>query len=174
VKLHDLCAAFEALSFPTDGDRAHPDRALVVAARASVEDAVVDDEFLADCFSTELRLIENNCLRRELTPFFTIPALGVRMAFGYWPPGGTPGPHEHTAWTIIAVCRNELEVLTYHRDESYRRGELVPKNRFSASAGRVGYIFDPCIHEPRNTSRDWSLSLHVSSPRDGEPPADRT
>jgi hypothetical protein len=47
----------------------------------------------------------------------------------------------------------------------------VPKNCFSASAGATGYIYEPCIHEPRNTSNDWSLSFHVSSPR--EPSSDR-
>jgi hypothetical protein len=97
-----------------------------------------------------------------------MPDLGIRFAFGYWAPGHTAGAHEHTAWTITAVCRNELDVLTYHRDESYRTRELVPKNRFHAPAGRVGTICEPCIHEPRNLSADWSLSFHMTSPRDGE------
>jgi hypothetical protein len=79
-------------------------------------------------------------------------------AFGYWLLGGTPGPRKHTAWTITAVCRNELEVIT--RQESYRRRKLVQKNRFEAPAGRVGYIHEPSIHQPRNISSEWSLSLH--------------
>ncbi len=169
MKLDDLCQVFEAHRFPGLGAQAHPERDAVLAARSGVTAAVADDQFLADCMSCELRRLHDNSPRRGLVPFFTIPGLGVRFAFGYWPPGGTPGPHEHTAWTITAVCRNELEVLTYNREESYRRRELVPKNRFEAQAGRVGYIYEPCIHEPRNTSDDWSLSLHVSSPRDGEP-----
>jgi hypothetical protein len=130
-----------------------------------------DDELLADCISWELELLEDDRPRRGLAPFFIVPGLGVRLAFGYWSPGGTTGPHEHTAWTITAVCRNELEVLTYDRQESYRRQELVPKNRFQAPAGRVGFIYEPCIHEPRNLSNDWTLSFHASSPRDGERPA---
>jgi len=96
----------------------------------------------------------------------------VRFAFAYWPPGWSIAPHEHTAWTITAVCRNELEVLTFDRDASYRRQELVTKNRFQAAAGRVGFIYDPSIHQPRNCSADWSVSFHVSSPRDGEPVGD--
>jgi hypothetical protein len=168
MKLDQLCQTFEDLQLPAFGSQAHPERDAILRARAAVGIAVVDDEFLADCLSWELRLLEDNRPRRGLVPFFTLPGSGVRFAFGYWPPGATPGPHEHTAWTITAVCRNELEVLTYDRAESYQRRELVPKNHFSAPAGRVGFIYEPCIHEPKNTSRDWSLSLHISSPRDGE------
>src|SRR5262245_64530044 len=172
MKLHDLCEVFEARHFPTLGTQAHPERDAVRDARSAVADAVVDDEFLADCLSWELRLVKENRLRRGLAPFFTIPELGVRFAFGYWPPGSSAGPHEHTAWTITAVCRNELEVVVYNREESYQRRELVPKNCFHAPSGRVGFIYEPCIHDPRNTSPDWSLTLHITSPRDGEPPPD--
>ncbi|AUX38915.1 uncharacterized protein SOCE26_002960 [Sorangium cellulosum] len=173
MKLDDLCATFQSLAFPRLGERAHPERQAVLDARAQVFTAVADDEFLADCIDRELRLIEEGRLRRGLSPFFTLPELGIHFTFGYWSPGMTPGPHEHTAWTITAVCRNWLEVLTYNREESYRRRGLVPKNRFEAPAGKVGYIYDPCIHEPRNTSDEWSLSLHIVSPRDGERPADQ-
>jgi hypothetical protein len=168
MRFDHLLDGFEALQFPKKGERTHPDRQLVTAARASVEAAVIDDEFLADCLAFELTLIESNRPRRGLVPFFTMPDLGVRFAFGYWAPGNSAPAHEHTAWTITAVCRNELEVLTYNRDESYRTRELVPKNRFHAPAGKAGYIFEHCIHAPMNVSRDWSLSFHVTSPRDGE------
>jgi len=171
MRLDDLCEVFHGLRFPGTREDSHPDRALVNAARSAVAAAVIDDTFLADCMSAELRLLEHSRLRRGLVPFCIIPGPGIRVAFGYWPPGVTAGPHEHTAWTITAVCRNELEVLTYNREESYRRGELVAKNRFQAAAGKTGYIFEPCIHEPRNRSHDWSLSLHVSSPRDGDCPS---
>src|SRR5262249_52087689 len=154
------------------GEQTHPDRALILAARSGVEAAVVDDEFLADCIALELKLIESNRPRRGLVPFLTMPDLGIRLAFGYWAPGNSAGAHEHTAWTITAVCRNELEVLTYNREESYRKRGLVPKNRFHATAGRVGFIFEPSIHAPRNISGEWSLSFHVTSPRDGEPAGD--
>jgi hypothetical protein len=172
LRLDDLIGRFQALRFPARRERTHPDRALIVAARSAVEAAVIDDEFLADCIALELKRIEENRFCRGLVPFFTMPDLGIRLAFGYWAPGNAAGAHEHTAWTITAVCRNELEVLTYDRDESYRRQELVPKNRFHATAGRVGFIFEPCIHNPRNVSGDWSLSFHVTSPRDGERPDD--
>lgn len=170
MKLDDVCEVFEAPRFPDLGAPEHPERDSVLAARSNITAAVVDDEFLADCISRELSRLEDNRLRRGLVPFFIVPGKGIHFAFGYWPPGGTPGPHEHTAWTITAVCRNQLDVLTYDREESYRRRELVPKNRFPAAAGRVGFIYEPCIHEPRNTTGEWSLSLHVISPRDGERP----
>lgn len=169
MKLDDVVAELETIEFPGVDEVAHPERETVVAARSTIQAAVVDDRFLADCIAKELALITQTDFRRGLVPFFTIPGLGIRFAFGYWPPGGTPGPHEHTAWTITAVCRNELEVHTYDRAESYRRGELVAKNHFPAEAGRVGYIYEPSIHAPMNTSANWSLSLHVTSPRDGEP-----
>jgi len=168
MKLQDICEVFATLPFPALGDRAHPEKSSVQAAVARVAEAVVNDEFLADCIAWELRLLESDRPRRGLVPFFTLPSRGLRFAFGYWPPGGTPGPHEHTAWTITAVCRNELEVLTYDRVESYRRRQLVPKNQFHATSGKTGYIYDPCIHEPKNVTGDWSLSLHIISPRDGE------
>jgi hypothetical protein len=150
----------------------HPERHQVLCARTQVEEAVIDDEFLADCIDHELALIAKHVLRQGLVPFFTMPELGVQFAFGYWAPGATPGPHEHTAWTISAVCRNRLEVLTYDRTESYQQRRLVPKNHFQAPAGKVGYIAEPCIHEPKNTSPDWSLSLHLTSPLDGQWPGD--
>jgi hypothetical protein len=168
MKLHDLCEIFESLPFPILGEKAHPEKATVKTAVTRIAEAVVNDEFLADCIAWELRLLESDRLRNGLVPFFTLPGRGLRFAFGYWPPGATASPHEHTAWTITAVCRNELDVLTYDRGKSYRRRELVPKNNFHAISGKAGFIYDPCIHEPKNLTRDWSLSFHVMSPRDGE------
>lgn len=169
MRLEEVYAAFAALDFPMAGERAHPSRDTILHARATIGEALRSTEFLTDCISHELQLISSGALRHGLTPFWTMPALGARLAFGYWRPGEGPGPHEHTAWTITAVCRNRLDVATFDRDESYRRGELVPKNLFEAQAGQVGSICEPAIHAPRNNSDDWSFSLHISSPRDGEP-----
>jgi hypothetical protein len=134
----------------------------------SVSDAIADEEFLADCVAHELEVVEHSRRRPGLLPFFEMPDLGIRFSFGYWPPGAVPGAHEHTAWTITAVCRNELEIVTFDRPESYRRRTLVQKRRFRADVGQVGFIYEPAIHAPRNASRDWTLSFHVTSPRDGE------
>lgn len=173
MKLDDLCELFDRQAFPEAHVREHPDRDAVLAARSAITSAVSDDEFLVDCMAYELIRLQQPGLRPGLVPFFTVPGFGVRFALGYWPPGRNAGAHEHTAWTITAVCHNELTVQTYDRNESYRRGTLVPKNRFDARAGRVGFIYEPCIHDPRNPTDRWSLSLHVSSPRDGEKLADQ-
>ena len=172
MKLDDLCEVFDALPFPKSMEQEHPEREVVLAARSRVADAVIDDEFLVDCISRELQRLQKYPLRRGLAPFFTIDNLGIRFAFGYWPPGSTAGPHEHTAWNITAVCRNRLDVHIFDREASYRQNALIPKCRFEGSVGSTGFIYDPCIHDPRNTSTDWSLSLHVTSPRDGERPSD--
>jgi hypothetical protein len=168
VKLGDLCELFDPQAFPQAYEREHPDRDAVLAARSAVTAAVSDDEFLVDCMAYELTRLKQPGLRQGLVPFFILPGLGVRFALGYWPPGRSAGAHEHTAWTITGVCHNELTVQTYDRDQSYRDQTLVPKNRFDALAGQVGFIYEPCIHDPRNPTDRWSLSLHVSSPRDGE------
>jgi hypothetical protein len=168
VKLDDVCSSFRAEEFPSAGVVDHPERTSVMTARSAIAAAVNDDTFLVDCMRRELSLLERETDRDGLVPFLVMPGLGIRFAFGYWPPGGTPGPHEHTAWTITAVCRNMLEVVTFDREASYRDQRLVIKNRFHAPAGRSGFIYDPSIHQPINTTNDWALSLHVSSPRDGE------
>ena len=118
--------------------------------------------------SRELDLIDTKVSRRDFVPFFTFPDSGATLGFRYWPPGSSAGAHEHTAWTITAVCRNKLAVKTYDRERSYREQRLVPKNLFDAPAGRTGFIYEPCIHDPSNPTGRWSLSLHVTSPRDGE------
>jgi hypothetical protein len=168
MRLDDLCDAIAALSLPGADAREHPDRDSVIAARSAVADAVLDDEFLLDCMSRELELIERNVPRRESVPFFTTPNTGITFAFRYWAPGSNAGAHEHTAWTITAVCRNKLSVSTFDRESSYRNQALVSKKVFDAPAGRTGYIYEPCIHDPRNPTDRWSISLHVTSPRDGE------
>lgn len=168
MKLDDLCELFDRQEFPQSHVREHPDRDAVLAARSAVTAAVRDDEFLVDCVAYELTRLKQPGLRPGLVPFFILPEFGVRFALGYWPPGRSAGAHEHTAWTITGVCHNELTVQTYDRDQSYRHQTLVPKNRFDALAGQVGFIYEPCIHDPRNPTDRWSLSLHVSSPRDGE------
>ena len=73
MKLGDLCEVFEVHGFPSLGQAAHPERDSVLRARAAVAAAVVDDEFLVDCMSLELKRIEEERLRRGLVPFFCTP-----------------------------------------------------------------------------------------------------
>lgn len=169
MKLAELCESFSTLSFPRHQERAHPARDAVTQFRAQVGSALASEQLLLDCIAHELALIERGILRAGLTPFFIEPEFGVRFAFGYWAPGSTTGPHQHTAWSVSAVCHNQLTIATYDRAESYRRRELVAKNRFEAVAAMAGYIYEPAIHCPMNQSTSWTLSLHISSPRDGEP-----
>jgi hypothetical protein len=166
MMLEDLRQSFDALSLPAATEAAPPSRDTILHARKLVGEAVASDELLVDCIALEIERLQT-AMVQGLAPFFTIPGTGVRFCFGYWAPGSTARPHEHTAWTITAVCRNELEVKTFDRDESYRTKTFVPKNLFKAPAGAVGFIYDPCIHEPVNVSESWSLSLHVVSARDG-------
>lgn len=174
MKLDELCDVFERYTFPEERVRDRPEKDTVLAARAAITAAVRDDEFLVDCIGYELTLLDRPSRRRQnLVPFFTMPGCGVRFAFGYWPPGSNAGAHEHTDWTITGVCRNQLIVQTFDRSESYRRQTLVPKNLFDAHAGEVGFIYEPCIHDPRNPTDKWSLSMHVSSPHDGQKPANQ-
>jgi hypothetical protein len=168
MKLEDLSVLLDRTEFPDADAREHPERAAVMSARSAVTRAVRDDEFLADCMARELDLLEERRPRSGLVPFYTQPHSGIRFAFGFWAPGRNAGAHQHTAWTITAVCRNQLVVQTFDREDSCRRRELVPKNLFDAPEGRVGFIYEPCIHDPRNPTNRWSLSLHVTSPRDGE------
>src|SRR5262249_4924578 len=69
-------------------------------------------------------------------------------------------------------CRGQLRVATFDRAATYQRRELVAKNVFDAGPGEAGYIHGPAIHAPRNPSGVWTLTLHISSPRDSDPVGD--
>lgn len=168
MNLESVCDVFATRPFPRAQEVDHPPVESVLEVRSAIAEALVGDDFLADCISHELQLFRSGRPRNGLTPFRTIPDLGVQFAFGYWPPGAVAVPHEHTAWTVTAVCRNRLEVLTFDHSETYGRRTLVSKNRFHAAMGKVGYIYAPCIHSPKNPTMDWALSLHVYSPLDGK------
>lgn len=168
-----LLKEFSADRFPYAGESFHPEKTAVISAREMVAVAIKNDDFICDCISLEIDRLSLNKFSSGLIPFYTIPDLGISFALGYWSPGGAVGPHEHTAWTITAVCSNKLEVIIYDRDESYRTNSLVPKRRFEGLSGMTGSIYEPCIHDPRNTTNDWSLTFHATSPLDGLRPADR-
>lgn len=173
MRLNDVVDLIDRLGFPCAGEDLHPGQETVRAARALVQDAVTDPVFLNDCLSADLALTQSHHLRSGITPHTVAPRTGIGMALGYWAPGATPGPHEHTAWTVSAVCHNQIEVQTYDRLQSQRRSELVEKDRFTATQGQVGFVSGPCIHAPINKTRSWSLTFHLVSPLDGEPVPDQ-
>ncbi|WP_437310248.1 hypothetical protein [Sorangium sp. So ce388] len=164
MRLAELTALFGQLDFPRAEDRIRPPRDHVRAVEGAVRAGLSDDELPLELLALE---IERRDGAPDLAPFHVIPGLGVRMAFAYWRPGRAAGAHEHSDWTVTAVLHNALDVATFDLDETVRARRLVPKRLFSAEAGRVGHIHGPCIHDPRNPTRSWSISLHLFGPHDG-------
>ncbi|WP_437909096.1 hypothetical protein WME95_15185 [Sorangium sp. So ce327] len=164
MRLAELTALFGRLDFPGPEGRGHPPRDHVRALEGAVRAGLADDELLLDLFALE---IERRDGAPELAPFHVLPELGVRLAFAYWRPGRAAGAHEHSDWTVTAVVHNTLDVATFDWDATARARRLVPKRLFSAEAGRVGHIYGPCIHDPRNPTGSWSISLHLFGPHDG-------
>lgn len=141
-------------------------------ARDLVREAVTDPELLCECAELELQLLRSKSDGPSLVPFVHVPSLQSSLAFGYWPPFGATGPHEHTAWTITALIRNKLDVYVYDWEKSYDCGALVESRVVSTESPDVGYICSPTIHDVRNGTSSWSLGLHVLSDHDGLRPAD--
>jgi hypothetical protein len=166
-----FCDSFEALPFPGQGDFVPPDCEAVVAARNLLHLNLDDDGFKLGAVAAELERLREGTTGPGLKPFIRLPRTGAELSFGYWAPTATPGPHEHSAWTLTAICRNELDVVSFDREASYKAGTLQPKARFKTHSGEVGYLTKASIHAPKNASRDWTLTLHVSSPHD-RPPED--
>lgn len=141
------------------------------AARDLVRVAVTDPQVLCECAELELQLLRNKSDGANLVPFINMPSIRAGLAFGYWPPFGATGPHEHTAWTITAVIRNSLDVWVYDWAKSYDSETLVESRIVNAVSPEVGYICSPTIHDVRNSTSSWSLALHVLSDHDGQRPA---
>ncbi len=169
-----FCLGLEALDFPDEEERAQPDRDTVIAARDLLADAMAHDAFLIGMIASEVERLKAGRNGAGLTPFVQLPRTGARFALGYWGPTATPGPHEHTAWTLTAICRNELDVVSFDREASLAQGRLAPKARFKTHRGDVGFLAQPSIHAPKNASDDWTLTMHISSPHDGAPVAGET
>ncbi|WP_437320224.1 hypothetical protein [Sorangium sp. So ce385] len=164
MRLAELTALFGQLDFPRSDGHARPPRDHVRAVEAAVRAGLSDDELPLELLALE---IERRDGAPDLAPFHVVPEVGVRVAFAYWRPGRAAGAHEHSDWTVTAVLHNALDVATFDWDATARARRLVPKRLFSAEAGRVGHIYGPCIHDPRNPTASWSISLHLFGPSDG-------
>jgi len=154
------------LELPGVAERARPEHDQVRAIATRLGGALNDCGFVLDCIALELASLDRQSPSGQLIPFFVLPESGVRLAFGYWPPGHAAIPHEHNDWTVTAVFHNRLEVETFDFEVARTERRLQQRHRFAAQRGAAGHIYLPCIHAPRNPSADWSLSLHVLGPHD--------
>jgi len=172
MHFEDLLKEFPVDRFPKAAELLHPEKSAVLNAREMATIAIKNDDFICDCISLEIDRLGLNKFSTGLSPFYTLPDTGIRFSLGYWSPGSGADAHEHTAWTITGVYSNKLEVTTYDREASYKTNSLIPKNHFEGLSGSTGFIYGPCIHAPKNTSKNWSLTFHASSPLDGLRPDD--
>jgi hypothetical protein len=145
------------------------------AAPASLEQVVAVQDFLSTALEGQdfpLACVERDLERSQrpgeggtdLAPFYKHPQSCVQVALAYWPPGYAAGAHEHSDWTVTAVFHNRLEVTTYDWDIARAERRLAQRHVFPALRGRVGRIYQHGIHDPRNPTSDWSISLHVFAP----------
>lgn len=144
----------------------------VLAAREALGVALRDPSFLVDCITRDVeRLATDGAPVTGMIPFFHDRDHGIRFALGAWASGMSTPPHEHSGWNISAVMHNELEVRTYDRDAA-RAGRLVQKNVYRAPAGKVGFIYEPGVHAPRNPTQTTTISIHLMGPHDQDVPID--
>jgi hypothetical protein len=166
MRLDDLLLAMRGLDIPRFGEPKRPSRESVRSVQQWMAAALGDDEFSVDCIDRELSSMAERPARGELEPFFVDPESGARFAFAYWAPGRAAGAHEHNDWTVTAVVHNRLDVETYDFAVARKDRTLEVKNLHRAERGRAGYIYEPCIHNPRNPTPSWSMSIHIISPND--------
>jgi hypothetical protein len=140
-----------------------PPRDHVRAVQNALGAALATEEFVIDCLEIELAHAGEAQRPPDL---WVVPERGIHVRLVRWAPGVGAGPHEHTSWTVTGVIHNRLEIQTYRMEDAYARRELVPKNRFFADRGAVGHIYEPCIHEPRNTTERGAASIHVFNEND--------
>jgi hypothetical protein len=167
MRFAELVDRMRALRLPAEGAADKPARESVQLVRQWMAEGLAGDEFALDCIELELAAMIERPARGDLEPFYVDDESGTRFALAYWSPGRAAGAHEHNDWTVTAVFHNALDVETYDMNAARAERTLKVKNVHHAEKGRVGYIFDPCIHNPRNATDRWSMSIHVVSPNDG-------
>lgn len=169
MRFSDLLDTMDGLDLGEPGQATTPPRDNVRAVQNTVARGLETDELRLDLLELDLAdLLATFGLPEEHGPngFFHLPARGIHFRLTYWWPGREAGIHEHSAWTVTAVVWNELTIQTYEHALLRDLGRIVPRNTFSARAGAVGHIYEPCIHNPVNTSEHWSVSLHVFNDND--------
>jgi hypothetical protein len=138
-----------------------PPRDNVRTVQNALSAALADEEFYLDCVELEVDAILRRTPEFPRQPLHRFRDLPLQFHMFYWHPGRVAPPHEHTAWTVTAVFYNALEVTTYDWEVAYRERRLERKNVFTAEQGRVGHIFERCIHHPANITNTVSTSIHI-------------
>ena len=165
MRLDDLTQLMARLDLGEPGVRPRrPPREELNRLRDALAAGLGDADFALDCVEADLRTWrawETSGWKGRKAPIAAIPELGITVAMFFWPPGEVSQPHEHTSWTMSAVFHNRLEVTTFHWDRAVAARRLDKRNVFAAEVGRVGYVYDPAIHSPRNRSDSWATSIHI-------------
>lgn len=166
TRLCDVLAVAGAPQMPAPGELRWADRAAIGRVREAVRVGLEGESLVVDCIELELEDLRTREVGGGLAPFVLGGGGRVGMAFGYWAPGAEAGAHEHNDWAVTAVVHNALVVETFDYRTARDERRLHRKNVFTAERGRVGNICEPCVHNPINRTRDWTVSLHVFGPND--------
>jgi hypothetical protein len=164
MRLRDLLDRMERLDLGEPGRPRRPPRENLDVLKDALTRGLDDADFRLDCIEHDLaawRQWQRRGWRGMKPPIVILPERGLFVMMFYWPPGEVCPPHEHTSWTMSAVFQNRLEVMTYHWDRALTERRLERRSLFAAEAGRVGYVYDPAIHSPRNPFASGAISFHI-------------
>jgi hypothetical protein len=171
MRFAELVSLMRSLDLGDPGFPRRPSRDSVRAVQSAVGAGLATEEFSLDCIELELDAALGARQRpgapANIRPFHGIPDRGIFFRLFYWPPGKDAPPHEHTSWTVTGVFHRALTVTTYDWETAVKERRLQPKNVFQAERGRVGHIYEPCIHRPSNPTDRLAVSLHIFNSNDG-------
>jgi hypothetical protein len=170
MKLGDLIELMERLDLGEPGQARRPPRENLDHLRDAVARGLDDPEFRLDCIQHDLdawKRWEESGWTGMKPALRRMPDLGFFLMMFYWPPGEVSPPHEHTSWTMSSMFHHRLDVMTYDWNTAVTERKLVKRSLFTAVPGPVGYIYDPAIHSPRNTTDRGAVSFHIYNSDDG-------
>jgi hypothetical protein len=170
MRFQEIVDLMARLDLGEPGRPRRPRRENLVVLQDTLRRGLEDPDFRLDCIELDLdawRAWERSGWSGMKPPIATIPELGFFIMMFYWPPGEVSPPHEHTSWTMSAVFHNRLEVATYDWERAATARRLETRNLFTAEVGKVGFILEPAIHSPRNTTAEGATSFHIYNADDG-------
>lgn len=162
--LDEFLHTISGIDLGTPGTRRMPPRDNVREVQRLLANALKTADFVADCILADVaawQAWQSSGWRGIKPPITEISCSSIYVRMFFWPAGAAADPHEHTSWTVSSVFYNELDVQTYDWEQTIAQRSVVPKNQFRAARGQVGYIYEPCIHSPRNASGSMTTSLHL-------------